>query len=118
MDVGGNSYHVDDTVLLVNDIVLVVATTNIRHDGNLHIRIVFSDNRADIFLITEFPFAEFVHIEKLLRGFVTKLHDIHSRLDIGAIEGVDKLVGKHKTVHESSITNGCVQHTDIRADCH
>ena len=85
MNVGCDADHVDDTFAFVKDVLLVIAASDVCHNGNLHVGIVVSDNRADGFLITEFPLAEFVYVKKLLGSLITKLHDVDTRFHVGAV---------------------------------
>ena len=43
---------------------------------------------------------------------------IATMIFFGAVECVDKVIGEHKVVYESSVTNGCVQYTNIGTCCH
>ena len=110
--------HVNYTVFFVNDIFFVIAASDICHDGNLHIGVVVTNDLTDGFLITELPLAEFIYVKQLLGSFITKLHIVNAGLYIGAVECVDKVIGEHKVVYESSVTNGCVQYTNIGTCCH
>ena len=85
VNVGCDADHVDDTFAFVKDVLLVIAASDVCHNGNLHVGIVVSDNRADGFLITEFPLAEFVYVKKLLGSLITKLHDVDTRFHVGAV---------------------------------
>ena len=118
MYICSHTHHVNHTVLARENILLVVTSADIRHDRNLHIRVVVSDYLTDSCLITELPFAEFIYIKKLLRCFITKLHIVDACLYVCTIKSIDKIICKHKVVYQSSIPNGSVKHADIRACCH
>ena len=118
MHVSCHTNHVNYTVFFVNDIFFVIAASDICHDGNLHIGVVVTNDLTDGFFITELPLAEFIYVKQLLGSFITKLHIVNAGLYIGAVECVDKVIGEHKVVYESSVTNGCVQYTNIGTCCH
>ena len=43
---------------------------------------------------------------------------IATMIFFGAVECVDKVIGEHKVVYKSSVTNGCVQYSNIGTCCH
>ena len=63
MYVSSDAHHINDTVLAVNNVLFVIATSNVRHNRDFHVGIVVTNDRTDIFFITEFPLAKFIYIK-------------------------------------------------------
>ena len=115
VDVCRNPHQIDDTVGSVNDVLLVVASSDICHNRNLQIRVVLPDDGSYVLLVTELPFAEFVHIKHFLGGLIAEFHIINPRLDVRFIEGSYKLVSKIEIIDKSSISYCCVKYLNVRS---
>ena len=108
IDVCCHTYHIDHAVFSINDIFFVIAAAYICHDRNFQIRVVISHDRTDIVFITEFPLAEFIDIEHILRCLIAEFHIVNARFYICTIQFIYKLIRKIKAVHQSSVSDCCI----------
>ena len=115
VDICCHPHQIDDTVSSVDDVLLVVASSDICHNRDLQICIVLSDDGSYVLLVTELPFAEFVHIKHFLGGLIAEFHIINPRLDVRFIEGSYKLVSKIEVIDKSSISYCCVKYLNVRS---
>ena len=63
MHVSSDTDHIDDTVFTVNDVLFVIATSDVCHNRDFHVGIVVANDRTNILFITEFPLAKFIYIK-------------------------------------------------------
>ena len=115
VDVCRHPHQIDDTVGSVDNILLVVTSSDICHNRDFQICIVLPDDGSYVLLVTELPFAEFVHIKHFLGGLIAEFHIINPRLDIRFIEGSYKLVSKIEIIDKSSISYCCVKYLNVRS---
>ena len=78
VDISSHTDQIYRAVRTVSDTVFVIAASHIRHNGNLHIRIIIPNDCTDILILCEFPFSEFIYIKLLFVRTVSKLHIIHT----------------------------------------
>ena len=115
VDVCSHTYHVNNTVCSVNNICLVIASSDIRHNRYLHLCIILSDYTANGFFVTELPLSELFYIEHLLGSLVAEFHIINTSLQICFIKCFYKFICKIKIVDKSSISNCSIKHLNIRS---
>ena len=63
VDVGRHTHHVDDTLLLREQVAADVAAADVCHDGELHVGLIRADDPAQVLFLAELPVAEIVHLE-------------------------------------------------------
>ncbi len=77
MQVSSDTNQVDGTFTAVENIIFVTSS-NVCHNTKFQIGVVVTDDGTNIVVITEFPFSEFVYVEKLFRSFVAKFHIVNT----------------------------------------
>ena len=113
VDIGCHAYHVDDALGTRLDVAPEVGSSHVRHDGDFQVGVVFANDGADVLVVAEFPLAELVGGEDVLRRLVAEFHVVHARLDVGEIQRADEFVVKIEIVHQTAVPDGRVQHLDV-----
>ena len=118
MYIGRHPNQVNGALLPGKDVCLVITAAHIRHHRNLQIRIVLTYNSADVFIFTKLPFAIFGLLKHFPGGLIAKFHIIHTGLHIGPVQLLHKIIGKIEIIHQAPVTQGCVQHLNVRTKIH
>ena len=118
VDICGNADNVDRAFSTGLDVLLVVASANVRHYGDLEIGVVVAYYRADILVVAELPLAEILYVEHLLISLIAELHNVHARLDVGLIQILYELVRETEIIHQTSVAQGRVNYLYIRSVIH
>ena len=92
INISGYTHQINRALILRMDILFIITSSHICHNGNLQIGIVVPDNGTNVIIITKFPFAKLVHIKHVLVCSITKLHIIYSGLHIDLIQSLNKLI--------------------------
>ena len=111
--ISSNSYHVNYTVLLWNDILTEISSSHISHNSYLQISIVLTNNGPDVLLITELPFSKGINIKLGFRSLVTKLHIINACCHISLVQFFYEFICKTKIINQTSISYCTVNYLDI-----
>ena len=80
VDVGGHADHVDDALVLGQDVGVVISALGVGHDGDFHGRFLVADDAADVLFVGELPQAELVTRVEPLGGLVAEFHVINAGL--------------------------------------
>ena len=118
MKVGRNADHIDRALALLNDIVLVIAASDIGHDGDLRALGLIAHDRADIVIRAEFPFTELLLVEHLLRAFIAEFHVVNAGLDIGLVESLHEFILEEEIVYQAAVSQRRVDDPDAGSVAH
>ena len=99
-----NTHQVDYAVFSVQDILLKICPSDICHYRYLHVRLIVSNDIADVLLITELPLAELLRVKNLLRCLISKLHIVNACLDVSKIQISYKFIRKGEIIHQTTIS--------------
>ena len=98
INISSHTDQIDHAVLFIQNVLLVIGSSHICHDRQLHISLIVPNNIPDVFFLTEFPFSKLLRIKNLTGCLIAKLHIIYACLDIGKIKILYELIRKSKVI--------------------
>ena len=116
VDVAGDAHHVEHALLFGEDVFAEIRSAHVCHDGELHARLVFAHDGAQVFFVAELVFAELIGIEQRPRRLVTHLHIVDARREVHRVQRLCELVRKAEIVAQPAVAQGGVENLDIGAE--
>ena len=116
MDVARHTHHIYHAFALGQKVGLEITAANVRHDRDLHIGVVCSDDRANVLLVAELPLSEFALVKDLLACLVSEFHIIYTGSDVRLVKSGDELVRKFKIIAKTAVAESNVKNLDVISD--
>ena len=96
------------------NIFFIIAASYICHNGNLQIGVIITNDFANLVILSKLPWAISIHVKHLFISAITKLHIVYACFYICFVQIMDKFICKIKIIYQTTITNCCVQHFNVR----
>ena len=116
--ISGDADAVEHALFGRQDVGFVIGLAGVGHGGELELGVVVANDAAHAVLITKLPVAVLLAGKLGLGGFVAQFHVVDAGLDGGVVDGLDEVVLEQVIVDQAAVTDGAVQHFDLRSERH